>query len=262
MQPVRLSVVVITKNEEDKIVRCLESVKWADEIIIVDDKSRDRTVEICRGLGARVISHQSDYNFDRQRNLGIDQARGEWILQMDADEIVPMELKSAIQKAISEPSDYSAFKFRRKNFFLGHFMRYGGFYSGYLVKLFKRRAGHYIGHDIHETIRIQGKLGTIQADIEHYPFKSISQNIERNNLYSTARARIMLQDFGASKTSEIRANLTHRPLKSFWKMYVKRRGYRDGMYGLVFCILFSFGPMLRWMKYWELIRNKNEGNIS
>lgn len=250
-----VSVVIITKNEEDKIARCLEKVKWADEIIIVDDLSTDRTVEICQEFGAKVISHKSCGNFDRQRNIGIDNARGEWILQMDADEIVPEGLKKEIQMLVSADSDYAGFQIRRKNFFLGHFMGYGGFYGPYWVKLFRRSAGRYTGRSVHETLKLEGKLGTIKVDIEHYPFQSISQNIERTNMYTTVVAKLMKEEKGALDKKELRYNLTIRPLKNFWKMYVKKRGYKDGMYGLIFCILFTFGPMLRWMKYWELSKD-------
>lgn len=252
-----ISVVIITKNEEDKIARCLESVKWADEIVIVDDLSEDNTPEICKQYAAKVISHKSDGNFDQQRNIGIDNAASDWILQMDADEIVPKELKEEIQKAVSGNSGFSGFQFRRRNFFLGHFMRYGGFYGPYSLKLFKKSAGRYVGHSVHETLKVEGKIGTIAADIEHYPFQSIAQNIARTNMYSTVGAKIIWEENNLSLQRKIRYNLTVRPLKAFWKMYVKRKAYLDGMHGLIFSLLFTFGPMLKWMKYWELC-NHNE----
>lgn len=256
-----LAVVIITKNEEDKIARCLQSVKWADEIIVVDDLSEDKTVEICQSYGAKVISHKSYSNFDQQRNIGIDNATSDWMLQMDADEIVPGNLKQEIQKVISENTGYTAFQFRRKNFFLGHFMRYGGFYGPYALKLFKTAKGRYFRR-IHETLKVEGKIGTIQADIEHYPFQSIAQNIERANIYTSIEAKSMLDEDDLSYQKKIKYNLTIRPLKIFWKMFIKRKAYKDGMYGLIFSILFTFGPMLKWMKYWELIRDKDETNLS
>ena len=251
----KLSVVIITKNEEDKIARCLESVKWADEIIVVDDLSTDRTVEICQKYGTKIISHKSSGNFDQQRNIGIDNATSDWILQMDADEIVPEELRKEIQKAISRNSEFSGFQFRRKNFFLGHFMRYGGFYGPYSLKLFKRGKGRYV-KPVHEELKIDGDVAIINADIEHYPFQSIAQNIERANMYTTLEAKLMKEENNLIDEKKIRYNLTIRPLKIFWKMYIKRKAYKDGMYGLIFSILFAFGPMLRWMKYWELVRDK------
>lgn len=261
MSDVKLSVVIITKNEENKIAKCLESIKWVDEIVVVDDLSQDRTVEISREYGAKVVSHKSDGNFDRQRNIGIDNATSSWILQMDADEIVTPELKVAIQKAIDIDSEFSAFQFKRKNFFLNHFMKYGGFYGAYSIKLFKKAKARYIGHSVHETLKVDGKVGTIKEDINHYAFQSIAQNIDRNNMYSTVRAKIMKEDQGKLDEKTIKYNLTIRPVKTFWKMYVKKKGYKDGMHGLVFAILFTFGPMLRWIKYWELLRGDNEDNF-
>lgn len=255
-----ISVVIISKNEEDKITRCLESVKWADEIIVVDDLSTDRTVEICQKFGIKIISHKLQEDFSQQRNIGIDNATGNWILQMDADEIVPEELRKEIQKAISKNSEFSGFQFRRKNFFLGHFMKYGGFYGPYSLKLFKRGKGRYV-KQLHEELEIEGKVGIIDSDIEHYPFQSIAQSVERTNMYTTIGARLMKDENSLLDEKKIKYNLTIRPLKSFWKMYIKRRAYKDGMYGLLFSILFTFGPMLRWMKYWELVK-KNEDNLS
>src|SRR3989338_6091457 len=123
-----LTVVVPTKNEEDKIGRCLESVKWTYEIVIVDGYSKDRTLEIAKGYGAKIVQNRFDGNFDKERNLGIDNSTGDWILQLDADEVVTPELRRDIENIIETAPSFNAFKFRRKNYFLGHFMRYGGWY--------------------------------------------------------------------------------------------------------------------------------------
>lgn len=253
-----VSAVIITKNEEEKIRYCLESIKWVDEIVIVDDLSTDRTVEICQEYGAKIISHKSEGNFDRQRNIGIDNASSEWIFQLDADEIVPEALKKEIQELLAQSVEFSAYQICRKNFFLGHFMRYGGFYGQHWIKLFKKSAARYIGRSVHETLEVQGKLGTIKADIEHYPFQSFSQQIARMNMYSSVEAKIMAEENTTPDIKKIRYNLTIKPLKRFWKMYIKKKGYKDGMYGLIFAILFTFGPMLRFMKYWEITKDKTE----
>lgn len=250
-----ISVVIITKNEEDKIARCLESVRWATEVIIVDDMSIDRTVEICNSFGAKVIRNESEGNFDQQRNIGIDKASCEWILQMDADEIVPHKLKEQIQRIISEPNNkFVAYKFRRKNFFLGHFMKYGGWY-GYMTKLFKKGCARYVGKSVHETLKVDGKVGIIDADIKHFPFTSISRLVERANNYTSVEARVMLNEKGILSRRNIQYNLVARPLKLFWKSYVKRRGFKDRMYGLLYSIFNSWGYFLRWAKYWELTKD-------
>lgn len=249
----RLSVVVMTKNEEDKIARCLESVKWADEIIVVDDMSTDKTTQICQSLGAKVIRNRSCGNFDHQRNLGIDSATGDWILQMDADEFVNNRLKEKIIYAINNPSQYVAFKFRRKNFFLGHFMRYAGEYN-YYTKLFRKDKASYVGRSVHETLNVDGEVGIIDGDIEHYVFETVGQFVDRQNFYSSVEAKALLNEKGILPERILSYNLTLSPLKLFWKLYIRKKGYKDGMYGLIWCFLQSFRRILIWAKYWELIK--------
>lgn len=251
-----LSLVIITKNEEDKIARCLESVKWADEIIVVDDLSTDRTVEICRRYGAKVISHKSNGNFDRQRNIGIDNATGEWILQMDADEIVSPELKQAIESILTRGSDCAGYKFKRKNYFLGKPLLYGGWHHDFL-RLFRKNAGRYVGASVHELIEVKGKIDSINADMEHYLCQNISQLVERQNYYTSVEARRLLREHRFLSNREIKYHLTWKALKLFWKTYVKKRGFRDGIHGLIYCILDSYSHFLKWAKYWELVKNKN-----
>lgn len=250
-----LSVVIITKNEEDKIARCLESVKWVDEIIIVDDLSEDHTAEICRQSGAKVISHKSEGNFDRQRNIGIDNASGEWVLQMDADEIVSEGLKQGIQKVLADNLDCAGYKFKRKNYFLGKPLLYGGWYHDFL-RIFRKSAGKYVGASVHELVDVQGKIGYINADMEHYICRNINQFSERQNYYTSVEAKRLLRERGLVSDKEIRYHLTMKPLKLFWKTYIKKQGFRDGLHGLIYCIFDSYVHFLKWAKYWELIREK------
>ncbi|MCQ9208142.1 MAG: glycosyltransferase family 2 protein [Omnitrophica bacterium] len=256
-----LSAVIITKNEEDKIALCLESIKWVDEIIVIDDLSTDKTVEICQKYGARVISHKSGGNFDRQRNIGINNASSDWILQMDADEIVSAELKQAIQKILVDGSGCAGYKFKRKNHFLGKPLLYGGWYHDFL-RLFKKNAGKYVGASVHELIDVQGKIGQINADMEHHLCRDISQLIERHNYYTSVEAKRLLRERGLVSSKEIRYHLGIKPLKLFWKTYVKRQGFRDGIHGFIYCILDSYIHCLKWAKYWELTRGKNADNLS
>ncbi|PIQ89380.1 MAG: hypothetical protein COV72_03295 [Candidatus Omnitrophica bacterium CG11_big_fil_rev_8_21_14_0_20_42_13] len=251
----KLTVVILTKDEEDKISRCIESVKWADEVLVIDDESMDRTREIAKGAGARVIVNKSNGNFDNQRNIGIDNASGEWILQMDADEVVTDKLGSKIVEAISSPEDFAAFQFRRKNYFLGHFMRYAEQYH-YWLRLFRKENGRYIGADIHEKLKIDGKTGVIEADMEHFAFTSISQFIARQNHYSSFEAQAMFVREGALPEKVIRYNIKIKPLKIFWKNYIKKNGYKDGMHGLIWCVLLAFRHIMIWTKYWEIIKQK------
>src|SRR3990167_5913953 len=159
----KLTVVVPTKNEEDKISRCLESIKWADEIVIVDGYSTDKTLDIAKDYGAKIVQNRFDGNFDKERNLGIDNSSADWILQLDADEVVTPELRRDIELVLSDDKPFVAYKFRRKNYFFGHFMRYGGWYH-YSLHFFKRGKARYKGK-IHETLIVDGDIGTLEGAV-------------------------------------------------------------------------------------------------
>lgn len=254
---VKLSVVILTKNEEGKIARCIESIKWADEILIIDDESVDRTRQIAQSLGARVIVRPLNGDFAAQRNFGMDEASGDWVLQMDADEVVTEKLRNEIEKNLADNCPYSAFIIKRKEFFLGHFMQYGGWYIDEL-KLFRRNDCKYI-HAIHERPQVSGKIGRIEAEIEHYPFVNISQYIDRQNRYTDLEAKELFKEKSILSLREIKYNLLFKPIKLFWKLYIKKSGYKDGVYGLIYAALNAFRHFLRWAKYWEIVKNKEVG---
>jgi glycosyltransferase involved in cell wall biosynthesis len=250
----KLTVLLLTKNEEPRIRRCLDSVKWADEIVVVDGLSNDRTVDICKEYGAKVIGHRFEGGFDIDCNIGIDNSTGDWILKLDADEVVTDGLRRDIEKILEDDMGFSAFKFRRKNYFLGRFMRYGGWYH-YSLHFLKRGKARYKGH-VHETLIVDGKISAIEGAVEHYPFESISQFIERHNKYSNIEAQKILDAQEVVDIKVIRYNLTIKPLKLFWKFYVKKKGFLEGRYGLIFSVLFAWVHFLNWAKYWEMAKDK------
>lgn len=253
MLKAKVSAVVLTKNSEDEIKDCLESLKFADEIIVIDDYSNDATVGICKKYTAKII--QSDVEgFANKRNLGIDNATGDWVLQLDADEIATPALADAITKVVNSSAAYAGYKYRRKNYFLGHFMRYGGWYH-YSANLFKRGYGRYEGL-VHERLKLNGTQGIVEAATEHRPFKSISQFIERQNAYTAYEAWDILAEKGVLSERHVIYNLKIKPIKLFWKFYVRKQGFREGMYGLMFSMMYSFVHFLKWAKYWELTYGK------
>ncbi|MFH1777646.1 MAG: glycosyltransferase family 2 protein [Candidatus Omnitrophota bacterium] len=252
----KISAVIITKNEEDKIKRCLDSIKWVDEIVIVDDCSTDNTVKICKDFGARVVVHKSDSNFDQQRNLGINNASSDWILQLDADEIVPDELKEEILKAINSTSKFAAYGYRRKNYFLGHFLICAS--DAYHIKLFLKANAKYIGSSVHETLKVDGLVGRLEASIEHYNYNSIFQFIERQNFYTEREAKVLFETKGVISKKEVGYNLRRKPLKLFQKIYFKKKGYKDGFYGLIWAALIALRHIMLYAKYWELVKDKYE----
>lgn len=256
MQNPRLSVVILTKDARDSVGACLESVAWADEIVIIDGFSSDGTLDICRKYTDRII--QSEFEgFANERNKGIDNSTGDWILQLDADEVVTPALAEALKKAMASPGGCVGYKFRRKNFFLGHPMRYGGWYH-YSAHFFKRGSGRYEGL-IHERLKLDGPQGVIEEEIEHRPFSSITQFIARQNRYTGYEAQDILNEKGVVDKKVVLGNLRVKPIKLFWKLYVKKQGFREGRIGLVFSLLYSYVHFMKWAKYWELAYGKDAG---
>ncbi len=248
-----ITAVVLTKNVEDIIGRCLKSISWVDEIVVVDGCGTDRTVEIARRHNARVISHRFNDSFAEDRNLGIEHATKDWVIQMDADEVMTDGLAMAIQEMLGRrQKEYIGYKFRRKNYFLGHPMRYGGWYS-YMPMLFRRGCATFKGR-VHETLEFNGKMGVIDEDLDHHPFQSLSQFMDRQIKYTTLQARQLFEEKRDVSEKEIRYNLSRRPLKLFWKFYIKKAGFREGFYGFIFSVLYAWVHFMKWAKYWEIKR--------
>lgn len=253
----KLSVVIITKNIADKLERTLNSVAWADEIVIIDGHSDDGTVEIAGRYTGKIIDSEFE-GFGAERMKGVAASSGDWILQLDGDEVVTDEFRKRLEDVLDGHDDGCvSFKFRRKNIFLGRPMMYGGWYH-YSAHLFKKGRARYEG-DIHEKLIVNGKQGTMEQGVEHYPFYSINEFLRRQNRYTTLQAEEMYKENSEISEKEIIFNLKKKPVKLFRKMYLKKQGFREGTQGLVFSILFAFVHYLKWAKYWEL---KNRRKIT
>lgn len=250
----RLSVVILTKNEEIRIARCLESVRWADEIVVVDGMSTDRTAEICRRFGARVIAHPFEGSFAQERNLGMEHAQGDWVLQIDADDLVTPEFRATVERLLRGPTTHAAFKFRRKSYLLGRFMRYGG-WDHYLPNLVRRDAVRYEGI-VHERPVIRGTLGVLEAAIEHHPCESLGAFLDRHNRYTSLAAVELRRTQGLMDEAAIRRQLIRKAWKTWWKTYVKKHGWREGLHGLVFSLFYAGIEAVKWAKYWESCRGQ------
>jgi glycosyltransferase involved in cell wall biosynthesis len=253
-----LSAVLMVKNGEKRIKDCLESVKWADEIIVVDGMSTDKTVDISKGYTDKVYVHEFDGNFDHERQFAADQANCDWVLHLDVDEVISENMKKEIDKILIGERDfkYVAYKFKRKNYFLGHYMEYGGWHS-YYFNLFKRGHAHYDGR-VHHLLVADGEIGAIDADVLHFPVDDLHEYVERHNRYTTLEAEELVAKRGVISEKELRRHLVIKPLKFFWKTYVRKKAYKEGLYGLVFAIYFSFYDFLRWAKYWQRVRSEYE----
>jgi len=245
-----ISAVILTKNEAHLIRRCLEAIRWVDEIIVVDGESTDGTPEICREYGATVVTHRFEGDFGQERNIGNAHATKDWILQLDADDLATEGFRRAAEEVLRNESPHAAYRFRRTNCFLGHWMRYGG-WDHYSLHFFRRGKARYQGR-VHHALLVDGSIGTLEATIEHYPFTSLEQFVDRQNRYTSLEALELMAQRSAVSEHELRYQLMVRPIKLFWKLYVKKQGFRDGMHGLVFAGLYSFVHFLKWAKYWEL----------
>jgi glycosyltransferase involved in cell wall biosynthesis len=256
-----LTAVVLSYNSEKKIEKCLFSlIGWVDEIILVDGQSSDRTIEIAEKSGAKIYSHKFLGSFAQERNFGTERAKGEWILQLDSDEVVSEEFKNKCDTVLPK-AKYAAFKFLRKNFFLGRPFKHGGWYH-WSQHLFKNGLAFYEGR-VHERMIVNGEVGLLEADIIHFPFDSIDEFIERQNRYTNLQAKDIVDTEANLTIRKIRYNLTIKPFKLFKKIYLNKKGYKEGILGFIFAVLFSWVHFLKWAKVWEIYesgrRQKTKG---
>ncbi len=225
----KISVIIITKNEAAKIRDCLESVAWADEIIVVDSNSTDSTVEICKGMGARVYSTPGWPGFGPQKNLALSYASSEWILSLDADEIVTAELGSEIKDVISNAQGNTAFCIPRLSSFCGRPMKHSGWYPDYVTRLFQRGEAEFSNDLVHEQIIAKGKVGKLKHDLLHNTFENLEQLMVKINQYSTAGAQMMHEK---NKTATLK-KAVGRAVWAFIRTYFLRAGFLDGREGFM-----------------------------
>ncbi len=242
------SVVIITKNEEHNIERCLKSVQWADEILVVDSGSIDQTVHICRKFNCRII--ESEWlGYGRTKKLAVDSASHDWIFSIDADEEVTDELRAAIQKILEKP-EFHGFAVRRRSFYLGKMIRYCGWHRDYPLRLFNRQSGNFNEKAVHESVRVTGKVGRIEALLLHYTYPSIQSHIVKMNRYAELGARNLWEK---GKSSTI-ASAILRSFAKFLKMYIVQMGFLDGKIGFLLSYHSAFGVYLKYVKLWEMRR--------
>ena len=251
----KLSVVVITKNEEKDIRDCLESVKWADEIVVVDDLSNDGTVEICREYTKKAFSNDSQGSFHKNKNLGIEEATGDWILSLDADERVSPKLAKEIKEAINDPKKIGYY-IPRKNYFLGKWIRGCGWWPDRIIRLFEKGATRW-PLDIHDTPRIEqkNKVGYLRNSLIHYNYQNFNQYFEKFNRYTSRLAQEEFEKGIKVNKGNFTVYFLIKPLFWFLRKYLLWRGYRDGFRG--FFISFSSALVIftTYAKLWEKQKN-------
>jgi glycosyltransferase involved in cell wall biosynthesis len=253
-----VSAVIMTKNCEDLVEGTLRSVaSWVDEIVVVDGFSTDRTVEICRRFTDKVFQNRWDgYRFCTERNLGNAKASSDWCFHIDPDERATPAFRDAVLKMLGRGTPYAAYEFRKKNFFLGKWMKHGGWYH-YSLHLFRRGLARYEGV-IHERLIVDGSIGQLEAAVEHVPFTSLSQFVKRHNGYSAREAMAKFEECGILPQKRIDFEIKRKPLKRFLKFYVRKRGFLDAMHGFIFSVLFAWVHFMNWAKYWEIVHAKEK----
>jgi glycosyltransferase involved in cell wall biosynthesis len=244
----RLSVAMIVKDEAANLPATLASVRWAAEIVVVDSGSTDGSSEIAREAGARVI-HQKWLGFGAQKNFAISQCGGEWVLSLDADEVVDEELWREIERVISGPSGCVAFYVNRKNFFLGRWIRHAGFYPDAKLRLFRKGSVWFEERAVHESMKFDGPTQRLQGDLLHNAYPTLESYFEHMNRYSSLGA---VEAAKKGRRAGLIADVLLRPLLTFVYNYGFRLGFLDGREGFLLNLYHAFYVSSKYAKLWAL----------
>lgn len=241
----KLSVILITRNEAENIAACLESVAWADEIIVLDSGSSDETPAICR----RYTPHVSitDWpGFGPQKNRALQQATGEWVLSIDADERVTAALRAEIQQVLAAPGA-DAYEMPRLSSYLGQPMRHGGWWPDHVTRLFRRGAARFSDARVHETLLVEGRTGRLSQHLVHHSFRRLEQVIGKMDSYSSAAAASMAE---RGRSAGLGSAVLHG-FFAFLRTYVLRAGFLDGRLGFVLAVSNAEGAYYKYLKLAE-----------
>lgn len=273
---IKLSVALATYNEEDNIVACLESVNdLADEIVVVDGSSIDNTRKLAKDLGAKVIKTTNKPIFHINKNIAIDESRGEWILQLDADEIIPSDLADEIKRLISTdylgytgwkakqeyPKDKQkpvAYWIKRKNYFLGRVLKKSGQYPDPVIRLLKKGKARLPAKDVHEQMEVDGPTAWLKHDMDHLATPTFSRYLQRENRYSSLTAQFLKERSQKVNFLSFLNFMIIKPTSTFLSMYLRHRGFKDGFPGFVFCLFSGIHHQLSFLKLWELKKQSRD----
>jgi glycosyltransferase involved in cell wall biosynthesis len=252
----KLSVGIITKNSERKLGEVLESVKGiADEIVVLDSGSTDKTVEIAKSFGAKVFYREFD-NFVNQKNHLLNLCSGEWILFIDDDEVVSKELANSIKRAVSS-REYDGFYVNVLTNYLGRWIKHA-WYPDWHLRLAKREKARWMGSGVHESLKVDGKVGYLKGDLLHYSYPSVSYHLKKIDLYTTLFAE---NAFKRGKRFSL-VKLLFSPFGAFVRRYVLKGGFLDGFEGFVLSVMAFYYTFLKYLKLWEVEKNGKNANRS
>ncbi len=243
-----LSVVVSAYNEAHTLGRCLASVAFADEIIVVDNESLDDTAKVARTFTKNVYRQKNLLMLNTNKNVGFSKATSDWILNLDADEVVPESLAKEIIRIIQENPKENGFWIARRNFSFGKWIQHGLWWPDKQLRLFRRNKGSFPCIHIHEYISVEGEVGTLTEAYDHYNYESIHQYLTKIDRASTSEALSLKEsNYALSWFDALRF-----PVSDFLKIYFAQRGYKDGLHGLVLALFQSFYSFAVFAKYWEM----------
>jgi glycosyltransferase involved in cell wall biosynthesis len=242
-----LAVTVITLNEEANIVPCLESATWAAEIVVLDSGSTDRTVELARQFTDRVFSVPWQ-GFGKTKNQAIEAATMPWIFVLDADERITPDLRREIEQIVAADGPLDGYRVPRRNHFCGRFIKHLGWYPDYSIRLFRKTKGRFVEREVHESVEMNGRVGTLQHPMLHYTYTSSSDFVRRMDRYSTLAAQELRRRGKRPRPGE----LVWRPCLTFLKLYILQRGFLAGRDGYTLAFLYSTYTFLKYYKFREL----------
>ncbi len=251
-----LSVVVIAKNEARAIQRCLDSVAWADEIVVLDSASEDGTAGIARRLNAKVEITTDWPGFGPQKNRALALATGDWVLSLDADEWVTPELRTEILKTVAAPGTHGAYSMPRLSSYCGRFMRHSGWWPDRVTRLFRRGQARFSDDLVHERLLVEGTVGRLREPLLHEAIRDLEAALQKMNAYSTAGA-VMQSRRG--KSASLRGALWHGAW-TFFRTYVLRAGFLDGREGFMLAVSNAEGAYYRYLKLMLLAEKQGKGN--
>ena len=251
MQKLPVSVVIITRNEEDNIADCLKSASWADEAIVLDDNSSDKTVDIAKQFTDKIFSRKMDIE-GRHRNYAYGLSKNDWVLSLDADERVSPELVEELRGLFKAgPIGHKAYSIPIKTFIGRRWIRYGGWYPAPKVRLFDRRSFKYEEAEVHPRVFIQGSCGRLKRDILHYSYRDFHDFFESLNNQTTLEARKWFKE--RRKIGFVK--MYRKFVDRFLKAYILKQGFRDGFLGLMVAYGAGLYQVMSYAKYWEMLRN-------
>ena len=241
-----LSALVTTKNEERAIRACLESIRWADEVVVVDSGSTDGTLEIARSIADQVLDHEYE-SPAAQKNWALQKLRHSWVLILDADERVTPDLRQEIESVLADPSRRDGYWIGRENYFYGKPIRSAGWQRDRVLRLFDRSKGAYRPVLVHEEVELRGRADRLRARLVHEPYRDLDQYFEKWSRYSRWSAEELRRR--GVRASALRLLL--RPWLRFARMYLLEGGFREGRRGIVLCGLAAFSVFTKYARRWE-----------